>query len=95
MTILDRVKLFAALGPTGRIALAGVTVCALGSLLGGCVDLPSVVFRPPPVELTSPIKADILAADAAKDPYPRFKEVPPEAGRMSGGATGGTSLKRG
>ena len=56
-----------------------MTACALASGLGGCVDLPGVVFKPPPVELTSPIRADIAAADASKDPYPRFKDVPPTA----------------
>ena len=41
------------------------------------MDLPSLVFKPPPVELTSPIKKDIEAADADKSAYPKFKYVPP------------------
>jgi hypothetical protein len=56
-----------------RLAPAAALACALG----GCVDLPSYVFKPPPVDLTSPIAKDVQAASAAKRPYPKFIDVPP------------------
>ncbi len=58
-----------------RLAPAVALMCALG----GCVDLPKLVFSPPPIDLTSPIAKDVLAASDAKRPYPKFTEVPPTA----------------
>jgi hypothetical protein len=61
----------------GRSAPAAALACALVCSLGGCVDLPSLVFQPPPVDLTSPIAKDVQAASAVKRPYPKFADVPP------------------
>jgi hypothetical protein len=64
---------FWAAASAGRVAFAVAIACALS----GCVDLPSYVFKPPPVALTSPIAQDIQAASAAKGAYPKFSETPP------------------
>lgn len=59
----------------GRFAPVAAAAC----LLSACVDLPSLVFSPPPVDLTSPIAKDVDAASKANKPYPRFADVPPGA----------------
>lgn len=73
MANTKKAKVFQAVARTGRFTPALVLACALG----GCVDLPKLVFSPPPIDLTSPIAKDVLAASNAKRPYPKFTEVPP------------------
>ena len=63
---------------TGR-AVRLAPAFAVAGLLGGCVHAPNMVFSPPPIDLTSPIAKDVLAASAAKGAYPRFSDVPPGA----------------
>jgi hypothetical protein len=57
---------------TRRIA----SVIAVAWALTGCVDLPSMVFTPPPIEMTSPIRSEVEAASTAKVSYPRWSDVP-------------------
>ena len=64
---------------TATRALRFAPAVALACALGGCVDLPKLVFSPPPVDLTSPIAKDVLAASDAKRAYPKFADVPPTA----------------
>jgi len=64
-----------AVGRTMRFAPALFLACALG----GCVDVPKLAFSPPPIDLTSPIAKDVLAADDAKGAYPKFADVPATA----------------
>jgi hypothetical protein len=75
VAIVTTAKVFRAAGRKARFAPAAGLACAV-VLLGGCVDLPSYVFKPPPVDLTSPIAKDVQAASAANRPYPRFRDVP-------------------
>ncbi len=79
MAILTTAGFSGARGAGGRTISALWIACALGLCLGGCVDLPSMVFKPPPVDLTSPIAKDIEAASLAKGAYPRFANVPATA----------------
>jgi hypothetical protein len=75
VAILTTATVFRAAGRLGRLAPAAALACALA----GCVDLPGMVFTPPPVELTSPIAKEVQAASAANRPYPKFADVPPIA----------------
>lgn len=56
-----------------------IPALAIACALGGCVDLPSAVFKPPLVDLTSPIAKDVEAASLAKGAYPKFVNVPATA----------------
>ncbi len=51
------------------VALAGAGLCA-------CVSLPNNPFGPLPVDLTSPISADIRSTDVKTAAYPSFLQVP-------------------
>jgi hypothetical protein len=44
--------------------------------LGGCANLPSGPFAQPPADVTSPIAAELRAANPAGAPYPSFLQVP-------------------
>lgn len=62
--------------PASLAALAGGV--ALGGLgLAGCVNAPSYPFYEPPVDVTSPLAAEIRKSGAANQPYPSFLSVPP------------------
>jgi hypothetical protein len=60
--------------PASLAALAGVALAGLG--LGGCGHLPNYPFYQPPVDVTSPIAADINKAGLATEAYPSFLSVP-------------------
>lgn len=72
MADAKKTKVFQAVTRTGRFAPA----LALACLVGGCVNAPNMVFSPPPIDLTSPVAKDVLAASDAKGAYPRFSDVP-------------------
>ncbi len=78
MAILTTARFFQTQGAK-RIAFALASTCVLGLGVSACVDLPSKVFKPPPVDLTSPIAGDIAAASAASGAYPKFVNVPATA----------------
>ena len=75
MANTKKAKVLQSQARTLRFAPALALACALG----GCVDLPKLAFSPPPVDLTSPIAKDVLAASDAKVAYPKFADVPPTA----------------
>ena len=63
--------------PTSFGALAGAMALA-GLGLGGCGHIPNYPFYQPPVDVTSPIAAELRQANPANAPYPSFLSVPPQ-----------------
>jgi hypothetical protein len=63
--------------PAPFAALAGAMALA-GLGLGGCGHIPNYPFYQPPVDVTSPIAADIRKTNPATAPYPSFLSLPPQ-----------------
>ena len=59
------------LSTSARLALC----LGVAGLTGGCVDLPKVL-GPAPVDPTSAVAQDVLAASKAKGPFPTFRQIP-------------------
>ena len=59
------------LSTSARLALC----LGVAGLTGGCVDLPKVL-GPAPVDPTSAVAQDVLAASKAKVPFPTFRQIP-------------------
>ena len=57
-------------------AVLGGLIFVAGLGLGGCVSLPANPFAQPPVDMTSPIAADIKKANPPGAPYPTFAQIP-------------------
>ena len=55
---------------------AAAAVACLG--LGACANLPEGPFAAPPVDLTSPVAADIQKLDPKHAAYPSFLGIPPQ-----------------
>jgi hypothetical protein len=63
-----------------RVRTAAVTAAAAAACLGrgACANLPEGPFAPPPVDVTSPIAADIQKLDPKHAAYPSFLGIPPQ-----------------
>jgi hypothetical protein len=61
-----------------RTAAATTAVAALCLGLGACANLPTGPFAPPPLDVTSPVAADIQKMDTQHAAYPSFLNIPPQ-----------------
>ncbi len=65
------------LAPAKTLRTALIATLGGAVALGGCGHLPTGPFPQPQADVTSPIAADLRAANPAGAPYPSFLQVPP------------------
>jgi hypothetical protein len=64
-------------GHLGMPVLTGLALCA-GLGVAGCADLGRATgLGPDPIDVRSPVAAQVRAVDQADFAYPRFRDVPP------------------